>query len=319
MDPSGLRIGIAGVGATGGYLAAALAAVGTPVTVLARGASARAIRADGLCDIGPDGSETRARPAAVAEPGDEVDEVDLVLFCVKSYDTPAAAPAIAGLMGERGVVLCLQNGVVNEEILERHYGPDRVMSGVMYIGAERTGPGTIVRTTAGRVILGPYQGDATLPLCRASVDALTVAGVDAQLDADIRTAKWQKFLFNCGLNPLTTLTGQRLGAIRSTDAGRRLFDELVTEALAAAQAVGAPLPEDAHARVMATADRMDISSSMAEDLHAGRPMELDAFTGHVLSLGRTNATPAPTTRLVHDLLEVLDARRRSPSGDAGHR
>ena len=60
--------------------------------------------------------------------------------------------------------------------------------------------------------------------------------------------------------------------------------------------------------VMATADRMDISSSMAEDLAAGRPMELEAFTGHVLRLAQAHGVPAPHSSVVHALLQVMDLR-----------
>jgi 2-dehydropantoate 2-reductase len=51
---------------------------------------------------------------------------------------------------------------------------------------------------------------------------------------------------------------------------------------------------------------MDISSSMAEDLAAGRRLELDAFNGHVLGLAERHGTAAPTTRTIHALLELLD-------------
>jgi 2-dehydropantoate 2-reductase len=225
---------------------------------------------------------------------------------VKSYDTEQAARDIAGLVGTSGTILCLQNGVANEDVLAELYGADRVLSGVLYIGAQRVAPGVIERSTDARITFGPYQGDATRPMWEPVLESLTAAGVECTLDEQVRAAKWQKFLFNCGLNPLTALTGQRLASIRSVPRGRELFEGLVDEALQAAQTSGAPIPSDARASVMATADRMDISSSMAEDLAAGRPMELDAFTGHVLRLASSHGVEAPTTSVVHSLLTVLD-------------
>ena len=306
-----IRIGVAGAGATGGYLAATLSAAGFDVTLLARGPSTTTIRDKGITVEQPDGSVLEGRPGHVVEAGDQIEPVDIALFCVKSYDTAKAAKDVGNLVGSEGTILCLQNGVANEEELAKVYGEARVLSGVLYIGAERTGPAHIACATSAKVIFGPYS-----PASRASVavweplrNALVAAGIDATIDPQIRTAKWQKFLFNCGLNPLTAITGRRLGEIRSQPAGRDLYTRLVSEAIDAAQASGVELPHDALEQAEATADRMDISSSMAEDLEAGRGLELNAFTGHVLGLAEQHGTKASTTAVIHSVLQVLDLKK----------
>lgn len=308
LQPNDLRIGIAGAGATGGFLAASLADAGYDVTLLARGQSAEVIRREGIRVDGPDNTSVKAKPASVVEAGDEVVSTDVTLFCVKAYDTQAAAEDISGLVGDDGAILCLQNGVANEDMLARRYGADRIMSGVLYIGAERVKPGVIERSTQARVIFGPYDtaAPATSRLWPAVAAIFERAGIDCTVDENIRQAKWQKFLFNCGLNPLTAITRQRLGAIRSHPSGASLFTALVEEAISAARAAEAPLAADALEQVHATADRMDISSSMAEDLEAGRPMEVNAFTGHVLNLASEHGTDSTVTGVIHGLLEVLD-------------
>jgi 2-dehydropantoate 2-reductase len=305
-DVTTLRVGVAGAGATGGYLAAALANAGVDVTLLARGRSADAISRDGLVVRGPGDREVQARPTSVVRAGEDVRPVDVTLFCVKSYDTEQAAQDVEALVGSDGAILCLQNGVANEDVLADRYSKSRIMSGVLYIGAERVAPGVIECSTDARITFGPYDGRTTEPMWAPLQQMLTAAGVTCTIDEHIRAAKWQKFLFNCGLNPLTALTRQKLGSIRAEPAGQGLFEGLIDEALCAALASGAPLATDAKQQVLATADRMDISSSMAEDLAAGRPMELDAFTGHVLRLARAHQTSADRTAVVHDLLRVLD-------------
>lgn len=308
---TGLRLGVAGAGATGGYLAAVAANAGVDVTLLARGRTAEIISRDGITVRGPGDRVLQARPARTVQAGDDIEPVDITLFCVKSYDTEQAAKDIANLVGDKGLILCLQNGVANEDALADLYDSNRIMSGVLYIGAERVRPGVIKCTTDTRVTFGPYRGKATRGAWQALQEVLTAAGIQCSVDEEIRAAKWQKFLFNCGLNPLTALTRRRLGSIRATPAGKHLFEALIDEARSAALASGAPLAADAREQVMATADRMDISSSMAEDLMAGRPMELDAFTGHVLRLAQAHGVPAPQTSVVHALLQVLDDGTRA--------
>ena len=315
-EPQGrIRFGVAGAGATGGYLAATLADAGHDVTLLARGRSAEVIARDGITIDGPGDRQISAKPRVITSE-DSIEPVDVTLFCVKAYDTDAAARDISNLVGTDGAILCLQNGVTNEETLAAVHGAERILSGVLYIGAERVEPGQVSCSTPARVILGPSSkgtSEATSHLWAPIARILTEAGIDSSVNEDIRQAKWQKFLFNCGLNPLTALTGRRLGAIRSEAGGRDLYTSLVREAFMAAAAAGAPLSEDASQQAEVTADRMDISSSMAEDLAAGRAMEVDAFTGHVLRLAKEHGTDAPVTEVVHKLLTVLN-RRPEQSG-----
>jgi 2-dehydropantoate 2-reductase len=313
-----IHIGVVGAGATGAYLAAALTSADYDVTILTRGRSTSAIRERGITIVGADDGSIVAKPARVVESGDRIEPVDVTLFCVKAYDTAEAANDAAGLVGDDGAILCLQNGVANEERLAEVYGEHRVMSGVLYIGAERLDPGVVRVLTPARVMFGPYtEATAATKLIGPRLQmALEAAGVDTTLDGSIRSAKWQKFLFNCGLNPLTAITGKRLGEIRSHPAGRAIFSALIEEATRAAQAAGAPIAGDALEQAEATGDQMDISSSMAEDLKAGRALELDAFTGHVLDLAEEAGMAAPTTRIVHALLEIVDPR--SSTGTASN-
>lgn len=309
---SNIKFGVVGAGATGGYLAAALASAGNPVTMLARGESAGVIARDGVTVHGPDGEIRTVRMSRVVQAGESVDDpVDVALFCVKSGATARAAEAVRPLVGDTGRILCLQNGVNNEDVLAEAFGADRILSGVLYIGAERVAPGVIKSSTHARTTIGPYRGEATRPLWQPTRDAFVAAGVSCVIDENIRGAKWQKFLFNCGLNPLTAVVREKLGTIRATESGRALFDALVDEAIVAARAAGAPLAADARERVDDTADRMDISSSMAEDLSAGRPMEIDAFTGYVLELAQNHGVDTPTTRVIDGLLRVLNGKATS--------
>src|SRR5450759_4693396 len=80
-----MKVAVYGAGALGGYFGARLAEGGADVTLIARGAQLAALRADGLRVRSPLG-DLELRLAAVADPS-EVGPVDLVLFCVKSFDT----------------------------------------------------------------------------------------------------------------------------------------------------------------------------------------------------------------------------------------
>jgi 2-dehydropantoate 2-reductase len=303
-----MRVGVIGAGAIGGYLAARLAAAGAPVTVLARGESLTRIRAAGIEVTDPDGTRIVGRPDAVVEHAAEAAEpAQLVLFCVKSYDTGAALPELAALLAPDGQVLCLQNGVDNEEQLAEVLEPGRLLSGVLYVGARRTGPGVIECSAPARLHFGRYGRPVPAAELQPVAERLSSAGLDVTAEEDIAPVKWQKFVFNCGLNPLTALLQRPLGAVLAQPSGQRLYTQLVGEAIAVGRAHGAPLGPGAGDRAEATGRRMNILSSMAEDLAAGRRLEIGAFTGHVCALGRRHAVPTPVSEVVLDLLRTVNA------------
>ena len=80
--------------------------------------------------------------------------VDLVLFCVKSYDTESAAPLLRPLMGPDTAVLTFQNGVDNADAIGAAVGSGAVLPGAVYVALQLAGPGVVVRTGGeGRMVL----------------------------------------------------------------------------------------------------------------------------------------------------------------------
>ena len=301
-------VAVMGAGAVGGYFGAQLARAGVTVNLIARGAQLAAIQACGLKVKSPAGDFTVQLPAT-DDPA-RVGPVNLVLFCVKSYDTESAALACRPLVGEGTVVLVLQNGVDNEEKVAALLGWEPVVSGVVYIGAEVASPGVIVHHDRGDLLVGELNGQAT-PRVQAIQELFSRAGVPCQVVSDIRVRKWEKLLFNCALNATTALTGRRLPTLMALPESRAVFERAVREAAEVARRHGVQLPEDTVERVMATAQRMDIGSSMLTDLQRGRPLELEAFNGLVTRLGRRYGIPTPTHDVLYGLLKAVAARPAS--------
>ena len=112
-----MRIAVYGAGGVGGYFGGRLAQAGADVQFIARGAHLQALREHGLRVRSVTG-DFEVRAAATDDPA-EVGSCDFVLFCVKTFDTDAAAARLGPLVGEDTAVVSLQNGVENEEKLAR--------------------------------------------------------------------------------------------------------------------------------------------------------------------------------------------------------
>ena len=127
-----MRIAVVGAGGTGGYFGGLLARAGHDVTFIARGANLEALRARGLTVESRLAGNFTLPVKATDNPG-EVAPVDLVHFCIKTYDTEAAAESIRQLIQPDTMILSLQNGIDNEERIARVTGHSSDLGAVAYI------------------------------------------------------------------------------------------------------------------------------------------------------------------------------------------
>src|SRR5260370_2032527 len=137
-----MRIAIMGSGAVGGYFGARLAAGGSDVTFLARGAHLAAMRERGLTVESPLGDIRLAQVKASDNP-QTIGPGDLVLVAAKLADTEQAASQVEPLVRAGASVVSFQNGVQKDEILRRFLGEPAVMGGGWYVRAAIEGPGAV--------------------------------------------------------------------------------------------------------------------------------------------------------------------------------
>ena len=119
-----MRIAVMGAGAVGGYFGAPLARGGHEVVFIARGRHLEALRRDGLRVISPFGN-LHIQHACFTDDTSDVGIADLILFCVKSYDTESAAESLRPMIGTDSAILSLQNGIDNAEKIARQRGEQR--------------------------------------------------------------------------------------------------------------------------------------------------------------------------------------------------
>jgi 2-dehydropantoate 2-reductase len=298
-----MRVLVAGAGGVGGYFGARLVRAGTPVTFLARGAHLAALRREGL----------RIRSAVEGEFAVKVDAVDnvrggpvadVVLFCVKSFDTEATAAAIRPVVGPDTAVVSLQNGVDNEEILARVLGDGRAVGGVAYVFASIESPGVIAHRLGGRLVFGELDGRPSPRLERLRA-AFADAGVPADVVPDIRRVLWEKYLMITAQAGTTALTRAPIGVVRGVPETWRVYRLIVEELAALAVAEGVRLGGDVVAAVVKAAEGLapEALSSMYHDLVQGRRLELEALHGRAVRAAARLGVPTPTVFAVYAALK----------------
>ena len=315
-----MRIAIFGSGGVGGYFGARLAAAGSDVRFIARGAHLRAMRTNGLRLESPNGP-LHLHPVNATDDPTAVGPVDAVLFAVKLYDTEPAARLLAPIMASSGpdtVVVSLQNGVDSVEMLARVVGRPHVAGGVAYVAAVISEPGTIRHTAMDRLIFGELDGAKT-PRLEALLRACHDAGFQATLSEHIEADIWSKFVRLSVFSGMTSVTRSPLGLLRDDPDLLAMIQAAFLETMAVAHAKGIALPtrvlDDAMSMLMTLPPQS--KSSMLEDLERGKALELPWLSGAVARIGREMDVATPIHRFIATVLGP-HVNGRSDDGRSTH-
>ncbi len=304
------HIAVMGAGAVGGYYGGMLALAGAPVTLIGRPQHVAAIERDGLVieradrrDVVKASASTQAAAVAGA---------DVVLLCVKSPDTRAAAASLRPHLKPDAVVVTLQNGVENAAWAAAELD-QLVLAAVVWVGAYMGGPGVVCHTGRGDLDLGVPRACANRPHAAERVHEIAAmferAGVKCPVSADIEAALWSKLTVNCAFNAISALGRARYGRMAASPLVRSLMEDLVHETLAVARADGVHLDDAAMIAAMwKVADGMASQySSTAQDVLRGKPTEIDMLNGYVAERAHALGLAAPLSRTLHALVKLREA------------
>ncbi|MBI4491070.1 MAG: 2-dehydropantoate 2-reductase [Deltaproteobacteria bacterium] len=303
-----MRIAVMGAGAVGGYFGARLAVSGQEVAFLARGRHLEAMRRGGLQVRSAQG-DLYVQSLFTSDP-EEVGPVDIILFCVKSYDTEEAGKMLAPLVGEKTVILSLQNGVDNPDKIARLWGESRTLAGVVYLGARLLTPGTIEHSAAGRITLGELGGGVSEGTKTIS-QILSAAQIPCAVSPEIRKVMWGKLVWNAPFCAIACLTRATVKEIVESDSLRELAIGCMHEVREAAKCQGIDLDPSVIAETLSLSHNLgDFKPSMLQDLEAGKPLEHEAFNGLVVDLLRQARKEAPINQVFYSALKFLDRKIR---------
>lgn len=305
-----MRIAIMGAGAIGGYFGARLAQAGEEVIFVARGAHLDAMAQSGLSILSEKGDFSLDSVTAVEDTAG-VGPVDVILFCVKLYDTEDAARACLGLMGPETFIVSLQNGVESVAMISAVVGPGRVLGGAAYIVASIQSPGVIIHKGLSDFIeFGePARASGTPdPGRRAAAFAAACegAGIQATVAGDMDELLWRKFVLLAASSALTSITRKTIGEICADPDLRRTMIVAIAETAAVGRALGVDLEEEVEATVLDAFDHViayDAKASQLVDLERGRKLELEWTSGAVHRLGLICGVATPFHTEVFETLK----------------
>ena len=300
-----MRILVMGSGGVGGYFGGRLAGAGNDVTFVARGAHLAAMRSNGLLLDSQIGN-LHVNPVKVVGDPAEAGVPEVVLFATKMTDAESAAAQLKPVIRDDVTVITFQNGVEAADIVARLLPGVHVVPGVARIASHISRPGVIEhRSPFARLEFGEAKGGVS-PKLEAFHAACKAAGIDAVLADNVNRNVWLKFGMLATFSGLTALTGQNAGAIRTNPETRKLIEASVRETIAVGKAAGGYLKDDDFAGLMKTIDTNPaaMTSSMAHDRAAGKPLEVNYLSGAVVRIGERHGVATPTHRFITQALAI---------------
>lgn len=285
----------------GGLVAAALARAGQPVCVIASPSTARLIAERGVQVDSVRMGRFTARPTALSVLSADVDVLVVATKAVSLLD------ALKRIEGRPTLVVPLLNGVDHMTPLRRRFdghpaGHSVVAAGAIRVEADRPRPGTVVQTSQFLRVDLASDVEPLRPALARLGEVLEGAGLPVRVLESEAQVLWSKLVRLNALACTTSAFACSLGPIRSTPALRGDLVAAVSEGVAVAQAEGARASAE---EVMAelTEAHATLGSSLARDIEAGRPPELDAIPGAVLRAAARHGIPCPTIeRLVSQIV-----------------
>jgi 2-dehydropantoate 2-reductase len=246
----------------------------------------------------------------------------LVLVCVKSAATGEVAQQLAGILKPGTLVISLQNGLHNADVLRVALPHCTVLAGMVPFNVVQRAPGVFHQASSGELMV---ESDTKLA---AWLAAFANAGLPLELRHDMPAVQRAKLLLNLN-NAINALSDLPLRDELSQRGWRRCLALAQREALDIFRRAQLPiakltpvppawlphvlnLPDGLFSRIASRMLAIDPTarSSTWDDLKAGRLTEVDYINGEVVSIARAQGSDAPINA---KLCELIHEAERTPS------
>ena len=310
---------IYGAGAIGSVLGARLFRAGKHVTLVARPNHVAAIEHRGLKIMGIE--EYTVHIPASTDPS-IVKSADLIFVTVKAQDTETAVKEFTPFLNDSAIVISLQNGVRNPDIIASIIGEERTIPGIVRLSATYLRPGEVIHTYDGICIIGERTGIVTERI--EQICEYMAAGVPTRISINIEAELWGKLVLNL-LNVPFALTGLPFPKGFEDKYLRLITVEALKEGITILEAAGIEaeyhnlkpfleLLEDDKKTAEWLAQEPSTKYlrfvSTHQSLIRGRPGESDLLTGEIVRLGEKIGMRTPINSYL--VYQIQELKKKTP-------
>lgn len=244
---------------------------------------------------------------------------DWILLTVKQkHLTKPLLEAVSNWLGERGKLLCFQNGIGHVETIAEYVPSTSLYLAVTTEAAKKLTSNRIAHTGVGITWIGPAfsvkscEADNIMQLeadnsQKMMEKSMNEAGFRTFLSNQMNEIVWNKLLINSVINPLTALLRIRNGELPATVQRKQLMRQLLEEGKAVALGNGVQVRDDLWEQLLEVCAKTAAnSSSMLQDLAEGRLTEIDWINGAMLERARRHRIPVPLHETIYHLVKAAE-------------
>ncbi len=303
-----LSFAVIGTGAVGGYYGSLLQRAGKEVHFLLH-SDFEHVKRHGLTVASKYGDFSLPHVKAYANP-QHMPRCDVTIVALKATANGTLSEILPYVVNEQGVVLLLQNGYGQEELIAEIEGVQTIVAGLCFICTAKTGPGSICHQDYGSVVLSQFTKDngssGITETMQQLAAALAAAGVTVDLNPDLLDARWRKLVWNIPFSGLTTLFQVDTAQVVHSLSLQKLATDLMSEVLEGALALGRTIPESfIHKMLTNTRKMRPYFPSMKLDFDARREMELEALFKKPLEAAARHGKRLLRTEMLYEELSFL--------------
>lgn len=305
------KIAVVGIGGVGGYLAGMLVKSYPHVTLVARRERGAAIRENGLILHSDYRGEITVRPERVAECASELETQDFIFLCVKNYSLEQACAELRDAVDEHTVIIPVMNGADPGERVREYVGKGTVVDSLIYIVAFANEDYSITQQgdfASLRIGIKNADDEDQRKVMEVS-EILKGADIDHKVSRDIESDIWRKYILNCAYNVATAFYDNTIGELRDNPVKAKEYEQLVDEAYRVAVAKGVHVTKEHRDAIIRRFHKEladDATSSLQRDVRAGRPTEVETFSGYLVREAKRLEVDVPVSeRMYEGLLECL--------------
>jgi len=292
------RIFILGAGAIGSAVGALLSRR-NDVTLIGNKAHVDAVNSKGLSVLGDVNETFHLRADTQIR---EIPQKALILLTTKAHDSERAMKGIGNLFMEDTLVLVLQNGLGNEEVVKRAVnGKAKVLRGITTMAGEFFKAGEVKY----------WKGDTFIENDAASAKiagVLNACGLKANVCRNIRDKIWGKVVVNSVVNPLTAIFRVRNREI-GTQTLAPVRRHIVRECVHVGSAEGIAFPQDLEKSIETEIRGYTNFSSMCQDIMNGKKTEIDFLNGKIVELGGKHHITTPVNETMVCFVKFLERKK----------
>ena len=233
-------------------------------------------------------------------------KAELVIVFVKSNYTEDAMEQNKNIIGENTVVMTLQNGLGNDEIIAKYVPADRIVTGICRHNAKKLSPSSAKYMGGKYTAIGSRWGSEAHAEKIGKV--FNESGIYTIIDEDIMRAVWSKVFVNATMNPLTAIFDMPNGFITDDPYAWKLSQEIVREAAAVAEAEGIKFDiSEADESVRFSCEiAYNGFTSMYQDIKKKVKTEVDYINGAIVRLGEKHGIETPCNRHITEIIHGME-------------